>query len=200
MIQIDATKDYLDWSKINIDDEKVVIIDGLFPPWFINYVHRQVMDASGWRFGHYTSIRPGMQEREIPAFSQRIFPEAQSPLSNDSLFPMIYYAVTDTMTWNSQIGEILINGQQPFHNTVYHQDCKDNGLTMLYYVNADSQESWGGETCIKVGGDIIEVAPKPGRISLFLGRLDHKGKSFNDVTHADKSLRATIAYKIGRDD
>lgn len=200
MIQLDASNDSLDLSKINIDDEKVIIIDGLFPSWFITYVHRQVMDASGWRFGHYTSVRPEMREKETPCFSQRVFPEPQSPLSNDSLFPMIFYAATDTISSNLQLGEILINGQQHFHNTLYHQDCKDNGLTMLYYVNKDSKESWDGETCIKTGEDIIEVTPKPGRISLFLGNLFHKGKSFNDVTDTQGVLRATIAYKIGRDD
>tara|TARA_B100001996_G_C18411810_1_gene497197 strand:- start:49 stop:639 length:591 start_codon:yes stop_codon:yes gene_type:complete len=196
MIQLDASNEYLDWSKIDLDKEKVVVIDNLFPHWFITYVHRQVMDSSGWRFGHYTATRN--PDAEIPAFSQKIFPEPLSPISNDSLFPMIYYAVTETMTCNPRIGEILINGQQHYHNTVYHQDCKDNGMTMLYYVNADTIEDWGGETYIKLAKkDTIKVSPKPGRICLFLGRLDHKGESFNFKTN---TLRATIAYKIGRDD
>ncbi len=204
MISIDTSTTLLDFSQYNIDEEKIVVIDNLFPNWFISYVHRQIMDSSGWRFGHYTESRN--PEKEIPAFSQKIFPDPLSPISNDSLFPMIYHAVTHSMIDNPEIGEILINGQQYYHNTIFHQDCKDNGITMLYYVNANAKEEWGGETHIKVptsskdsitnSDDIIKVAPRPGRICLFLGKLMHKGESFNSKTN---TLRATIAYKIGRD-
>ena len=195
MISVDCSQERLDFSQYNIDEEKVIVIDNLFPDWFIEYVHRTVMDSSGWRFGHYTETRN--PEKEVPAFSQKIYPEPLSPIANDSLFPMIYHAVCRTMTNEDiQLGEILINGQQYLHNTIYHKDCKDNGMTMLYYVNQDAKEEYHGETCIKFESDnVMRVAPRPGRVCVFLGKLMHKGLSFDaDYT----GLRATIAYKIGR--
>lgn len=194
MISVDLNESILDFSQIDIDEEKVVVIDNLFPDWFIDYTHRKIIDSSGWRFGHLTATRN--PDAEIPAFSQKIYPDALSPIAGDTMFPMIYHAVCRTMS-NVHIGEILINGQQFWHNTVFHQDCKDNGMTMLYYVNQDIKESHGGQTHIKVDDDVLKVAPRPGRICLFLGKLMHKGESFNaDYT----GLRSTIAYKIGRHD
>lgn len=183
MIKFDA-KDW-DIKKVNLNQD-IIVIDNLFPDWFVRYVDNIIFDADAWRFGH-RSYDTG---DEVPAFAQRIYPP-NAVHSGDSIFPMIYQAVTYGMDDQLNLGEVIVNGQQFYHNTILHTDCDDNGLTLIYYVNNEWKEEWGGVTTV-LEDDII---PKPGRVCLFPGRFMHKGAPPNDCY---KGLRATIAYKIGR--
>ena len=65
--------------------------------------------------------------------------------------------------------------------------------TVIYYVNKDWQESWGGETIIRTSDENVKVLPIPGRVVLFKGKLPHMGCSYNECYDG---LRATVAFKL----
>jgi len=165
MIKVDA-RHGLDLSNYN---GGVFVIDNLFPAWFVEYVHLHTVCAPAWLFGRTS----GDNTKEIPAFSQQIFPP-------------------------HKLTEIVVNGQQHFHNTEFHTDCPGNdGLTFIYFVNADYQSEWGGQTEVKFNNTLEVVDFVPGRVALFKGNCQHRGCSFSVPT---KSLRATVAIKVNLND
>ena len=135
---------------------------------------------------------------EVPCFKQSIYPP-MSESAQDSAYGMIYNAVTATIPFELELGEILVNGQQYIHDTVIHQDCScDNGLSWIYYVNKRWDEQWGGPTIVEFNGENVEILPKPGRICFFKGNIPHRGAPPNgDYYHG---LRASLVYKTMRKD
>jgi hypothetical protein len=110
---------------------------------------------------------------------------------------MVYNAVTGTIPFELELGEVLINGQQWIHDTVIHQDCTcDNGLSWIYYVNKRWDDEWGGPTIIELNGDTVEVLPKPGRVCFFKGNIPHRGSPPNGDKY--RGLRSTLVYKTMR--
>ena len=71
----------------------------------------------------------------------------------------------------------------------------DNGISFIYYVNKNWQESWGGPTRVQMGEEWVEILPKPGRICLFKGNIPHHGMPPNETY---RGLRASLVYKTMR--
>tara|TARA_B100001250_G_scaffold46184_1_gene36196 strand:+ start:381 stop:941 length:561 start_codon:yes stop_codon:yes gene_type:complete len=184
MIIIDASHLELNQHR-QLHHNDLVVIDNLFSRGFIEYVHDHTIHAPAWLFGRTSSDGTN----EIPAFSQQIFPPNAINASN-SCFDIMYRTLSETLPPH-ELGEIVVNGQQHFHNTDFHTDCPgDEGLTFIYFVNKDYKPEWGGHT--EVGDETVEF--KPGRVALFKGNIPHKGNSFNSCY---SGLRATIAIKVG---
>ena len=202
MIEIDASKESLDWSKYDLAKDEIFVIDNLFPDYIIEYVHDTLMNNYTWFYGHTSGYAEDGRDTgadpdwpEVPAFKQSIVPP-QSPIASDSIWGIIYKAVMRTLPFKVDLGEVLVNGQQWIHNTTVHQDCTcDNGISFVYYVNKNWQESWGGPTRIQMGEEWVEVYPKPGRICLFKGNIPHHGMPPNETY---KGLRASLVYKTMR--
>jgi hypothetical protein len=81
--------------------------------------------------------------------------------------------------------------------TLPHRDC-DPGLldvTVLYYVNHTWPRDWGGETVFfdDEGDACVAVSPKPGRIALFRGDIQHR---VGVPTPLCPTERLTLAYKV----
>jgi hypothetical protein len=75
-----------------------------------------------------------------------------------------------------------------------HQDGEE-GVTALYYANAEWHEHWGGETLFYDEGReaAYVVAPKPGRLALFHPSILHRGGiPSRDCWEA----RLTVAFKL----
>ena len=187
----------------DLSQDQIIIIDDLFPNYFINHVHDLVFNSYSWFYGH-TSNYPidknydiGADESwpEIACLKQQIYPP-MSAIANDSCFQMIYNAITHLIPFELELGEILINGQQYIHNTVPHTDCScDNGISWIYYVNKNWDNHWGGETVIQINNTWKKITPVPGRVFLFKGNIPHHGLPPNEKY---KGLRATLVYKTMR--
>ena len=221
MIHIDTKKEVLDFSQYELTEwnyvkinphksartsslkEEVYVIDNLFPEWFIDYVHDHTIHAPAWLFGRTSQSNDKNDHwdeelnsdgfvREVPAFSQQIFPP-NAANAGDSCFKMIYEAFSKSLP-DHDLHEIVVNGQQHFHNTIFHRDSMDEKYcTVIYYVNKDWQESWGGETIVRTSDENVKVLPIPGRVVLFKGKLPHMGCSYNECYDG---LRATVAFKL----
>ena len=209
MIHIDCSREPLDFSQYDLAEDEVFVIDNLFPWYFVHQVDYLLMHGFGWKYGFCSGYKENVDgspdfsydkgadfDFEVPCFKQQIYPP-KSESAQDSVYPMIYNAVTATIPFELEMGEVLVNGQQYIHNTVMHQDCTcDNGISWIYYVNKDWRDEWGGPTIVELNGEMIEVIPKPGRVCLFKGNLSHRGSPPNGDTY--RGMRATLVYKTMR--
>lgn len=182
--------------------DQIIVIDDLFPRWFIDHVHHAVFDEYSWYYGHTSNypedgrdIGADSEWPEIACLKQQIYPPRSSN-AQDSCFGMVYNAVAKLIPFEIELGEALVNGQQYIHNTVPHQDCTcDNGISWIYYVNKHWDDKWGGPTRILLNEVWQDVLPKPGRICLFKGNLSHHGLPPDECY---KGLRASLVYKTMR--
>jgi hypothetical protein len=196
-------------KKYNLDgydlaEDQIIIIDHMFPPWFQAHVHHQVFDTYSWFHGHTSTypedpnynIGADPDWPEVPALKQQIFPP-NSPNADDSCWQMMWNAVTGLLSFELELTEILVNGQQYIHDTVPHTDCDcDNGLTWIYYPMREWKDEWGGPTVVELEkGKWTPIIPKPGRLAIFKGNLPHHGRAPNE---SYKGLRATVVYKAMR--
>jgi SM-20-related protein len=208
MIEIDASKESLDWSKYDLDKDEIFVIDNLFPWWFVEHLDTTLLHGFGWQYGLCSSHKKNAdgtsnfeydkgadEEFEVPCFKQSIYPP-RSESASDPSYGMIFKAVMSTLPFEVELGEILVNGQQYIHNTTAHQDCScDNGISFIYYVNRNWKDSWGGATRVQTEDGWVEIFPKPGRVCLFKGNIPHHGMPPNDNY---RGLRATLVYKTMR--
>lgn len=78
-----------------------------------------------------------------------------------------------------------------------HRDCPpgDRSLTVLFYANACWKQSWAGETMFfnDAGDSVIAVNPKPGRMVVFRGAIEHRTGL---VSRECFTGRLTIALKF----
>jgi Rps23 Pro-64 3,4-dihydroxylase Tpa1-like proline 4-hydroxylase len=75
-----------------------------------------------------------------------------------------------------------------------HRDAEE-GVTALYYANAEWRDHWGGETVFYDDDrePVYVVAPKPGRLALFHPLIMHRG----GVPSRDCwEARLTVAFKL----
>ena len=203
MIYIDCRQEFLDWSKYDLSKDEIYVVDYIFPPWFVHHVHDMVMTGYNWFWGHTSGYAEDGRDvgadptwEEAPALKQQIFPPDRSDIAQDSAFKMIYSAVMNTLPFEVELGEIMINGQQWIHNTTPHQDCTcDNGLSFCYYVNKEWNPEWGGQLMYKLNDKWEGVDPAPGRVVFFKGNIWHHGMPPNEKY---RGLRSSLVYKTMR--
>jgi SM-20-related protein len=77
-----------------------------------------------------------------------------------------------------------------------HRDCLSNedDVTVLLYANQKWERNWGGETIFYDDAEEVEAAvlPKPGRVVLFHGALEHRAGVPNRECY---DARLSIAFK-----
>ena len=85
MIQIDASKESLDWSQYDLSKDEIFVIDNLFPDYIIEYVHDLLMTNYSWFYGHTSNYAEDGRDTgadldwpEVPAFKQQIYPQRSS--------------------------------------------------------------------------------------------------------------------------
>ena len=186
----------------DLSQDQIIIIDEIFPEWFVEHVHHAVFDEYSWYYGHTSNYPEDNRDigadpdwPEIACLKQQIYP-AKSNNAQDSCFRMIYNAIARLIPFEVELGEALVNGQQYIHETVPHKDCDcDNGISWIYYVNKHWKDSWGGPTKIQIDGCWQDVLPKPGRVCLIKGNLLHHGCPPNKEY---KGCRASLVYKTMR--
>ena len=114
-----------------------------------------------------------------------------------------YFSVTIFDKIQKKIGKhnlrrIYFNGQYSSMDGSFHVDTAKedvNNRTVLIYLGPYHRE-WGGFTQFyESDKDQMIVAPIPGRMVVFDGRIPHKGYSFSRQAC---SMRISLAYKINR--
>jgi Rps23 Pro-64 3,4-dihydroxylase Tpa1-like proline 4-hydroxylase len=80
-----------------------------------------------------------------------------------------------------------------------HTDCgpKDEVVTALWYMCAEWNLEWGGETLFfdATGDAVFVVSPRPGRLVVFDGAITHVGRPPNRICYEP---RFTLALKFAR--
>jgi len=78
-----------------------------------------------------------------------------------------------------------------------HRDCgaEARDVTAVLYLTPDWQRDWGGETIFFAeGGDArLAVSPRPGRLALFRGAIEHRG---DPPTRACTRARLSMVFKF----
>ena len=81
MIHIDASREFLDWSKYDLSKDEVYVVDNLYPYWFVGYVDNLIMTSYSWFWGHTSGyptdgrdIGEDPEWPEVGALKQQIFP------------------------------------------------------------------------------------------------------------------------------
>jgi len=111
-----------------------------------------------------------------------------SPLdSNDP----IYIRLTDILKQKMNLESLqrsYINLFRPGEYPLFHKDGK--GTTCLFYINPETALDEGGETQFVINDNITGIVPKPGRLCVFDGLIEHRATSFRTIP------RITIAFKF----
>jgi hypothetical protein len=71
-----------------------------------------------------------------------------------------------------------INIFLPNENPYFHTDSEGLSYTCLYYPNLNYDLDEGGETQFIINGEIKGILPKPNRLVIFDGRIQHRATSF----------------------
>ena len=132
MIHIDCSKEQLNFSQYDLAQDEIFVIDNLFPWWFVYHLDKTILHGFGWQYGLCSGHKENADgtadfdydkgadlSLEVPCFKQSIYPP-MSESAQDSAYGMIYNAVTATIPFELELGEILVNGQQYIHDTVIH--------------------------------------------------------------------------------
>lgn len=78
-----------------------------------------------------------------------------------------------------------------------HADTETESLTAVYYANAQWDDDWGGETLFydETGEGTVVVAPRPGRLAIFEGRIAHRPGVPSRLCHEGR-LAMVVRYWI----
>ena len=81
-----------------------------------------------------------------------------------------------------------INLYLPNTKMFYHKDGPI--ITALFYINPKVDVTEGGETQFIIDDEIVSIRPKPGRLVVFDGQIEHTATSFATIP------RVTVYYKF----
>ena len=178
-------------NNFNPYQDKLLVLDNLFPDWFVDHVHDTIHNSYGWNWGHTTYFEDNITN-ETPCLKQQIFP-AISHIHTDTCWKMFYKVLINNLKYDVKCHEIMVNGQQYIHDTIPHTDHPtEDSITILYYANREWHDAWGGETILHLKSGIKKILPKPGRVAFFQGSIEHHGLPPNKTF---KGLRTTVAFK-----
>lgn len=177
----------------DIDGRPIVVVDGLLS---MDQVAEYERALAGTAFVRSESAKPDTAHikhfvAEMPLANLRqlaLLPltlSALAPFSRNGERWQAYRAYTNLAVY----GDLLIS----------HTDCLPGNLelTALWYLNAQWDPEWGGETLFfSDDGDArFVVSPRPGRLVVFDGTIRHVGRPPNRNCHAS---RYTFAIKLER--
>tara|TARA_B100000795_G_C22506823_1_gene326144 strand:- start:42 stop:560 length:519 start_codon:yes stop_codon:yes gene_type:complete len=122
---------------------------------------------------------------KIVSSGQQLDPHVNNMLGNllDKIFENNNFLKNMTL-YRTYLNLFIPNEQPSFHID------GDNTVTCLYYLNPSLDPNEGGETQFFIDEEIRGVISKPGRLTVFDGRLLHRATSFK--SHP----RLTLAFKF----
>jgi SM-20-related protein len=173
--------------RYSIGDKQIVVFDGLFPSDEITKLHQLLA-----RLPYHLS------EVDSPETRYNRNWAANLPLPMASGTPILKKCVELAREFYAdsplELHRVYVNFNRYGDMQYAHQDAQE-GVTALYYANAEWHEDWGGETIFYDDGrePVCAVAPKPGRLALFHPSILHRG----GVPSRDCwEARLTVAFKL----
>lgn len=153
-----------------LDNKSIYIIDDFLPKEKIDQFYEHVKTLP------FTRFETDDEHDEYPIFSVDFKP--------DTLLGSYVGEKVEELLSELKINDNLILRRSYVNMSHYgdmgfpHYDCgqDETDITVLYYVNNEWDYTWGGETFFYVDKDPQAVVlPKPGRVVVFPGNIEHLG-------------------------
>ena len=185
-----------------IENNEVIVLDDVFPKYFIEHVHNMIFQSAIWKWGHTTfaqgpsslTLENEDSNPEVPAWRQILYPCPAGAQAPDA-YRLLTQGILEEFGIKPFLNEIMINGQQFIHWVDYHKDCDcDAGISFVYHANKDWDPEWGGTTeyIDTVTGEPVHIEYKPGRVIAMKGNLTHRG---NPPSDKYRGLRSSVIIK-----
>lgn len=87
-----------------------------------------------------------------------------------------------------------VNVYPPGGNPYWHVDSAVTAYTCLFYFNPKVHLDEHGETQFIINGEIRGILPKPGRLVIFDGTIQHRATTFRSVERVTVAIR--YAYNV----
>ncbi|WP_313002677.1 2OG-Fe(II) oxygenase [Chryseobacterium gleum] len=179
-------------NKVIVDQKEITIIDDFLTPDEINAFYEYVSELS------FVKREKDDEHDEYPIFSVDFIPE---DFINDTFIGQKVQDYLKKIYIYDQykLCRSYINMSHYGDVEFPHYDCsiQAKDLTLLLYVNNKWDYRWGGETIFYENHDSkLAVLPKPGRLVIFPGNIEHLGSVPNRICKASRfSLALKFALK-----
>lgn len=174
-------------KEIRLDNQSIYVIDDFLPKERVDEFYAHVKTLS------FTKTETDDEHDEYPIFSIDFKPET---LMRDTYVGEKVNELLKELKFDNLIlGRSYINMSHYGDIGFPHYDCdiKEKDITVLYYVNNHWDYKWGGETLFYSNKDPQAVVlPKPGRVVVFPGNIEHTGGT---PTRICKISRFSLALK-----
>jgi hypothetical protein len=173
--------------RYSIGGKQIVVLDNLFPADEVKKLHQLLA-----RLPYHLS------EMDTPETRHNLNWAANLPLPIVTGIPILKKCMDLARGFYAdrqlELRRVYVNFNRYGDMQYTHHDAEE-GVTALYYANADWQEHWGGETVFYDDDrePVYVIAPKPGRLALFHPLIPHRG----GVPSRDCwEARLTVALKL----
>lgn len=174
-----------------VDNRPIYVFDDLLSTSVINEI---TMALSGAAFTHTEIARPDVEAYRHWAFNMPIKTAQQLPITQMSTM-VIDSTFSDKYQLYRSYCNVASHGDMLYPHTDCMPDAKE--LTALWFIQDKWNYEWGGETIFYNKDDDAEVvvSPKPGRLAIFDGAINHAGNAPHKVC---TKPRYTFALKYER--
>jgi hypothetical protein len=172
--------------RYSIGDKQIVVFDDLFPADEVKKLHQFLA-----RLPYHLSMLDTPDKPYNRNWASNL------PLPAATGMPILKKCVELAQEFYAdrqlELCDVYVNFNRYGDMQYAHHDAED-GVTALYYANAEWHEHWGGETVFYDGREpMYVVVPKPGRLALFHPSIRHRGGiPSRDCWEA----RLTVAFKL----
>lgn len=178
-------------KRFEIDARPIYVFDDLLSQSVIDEI---TMALSGAAFTHTEIARPDVEVYKHWAYNM--------PLEKSQHLPLVQVAnkvIESLFVQKYQLYRSYCNVASHGDMLYPHTDCQPNAkeMTALWFIQDEWDYEWGGETIFynKDNDAEVVVTPKPGRLAIFDGAINHAGNAPHKVC---TKPRYTFALKYER--
>ncbi len=160
-----------------VDGRPIYVFDDLLEKSVIDEVNTALRGAA---FTHTEIARPDVEAYRHWAFNM--------PLEKAKHLPLVQMAdkvIASLFDQKYQIYRCYCNVASHGDMLYPHTDCQPNAkeMTALWFIQDEWNYEWGGETIFynKENDAEVVVTPKPGRLAIFDGAINHAGNAPHKV-------------------
>jgi SM-20-related protein len=174
-----------------LDDNSIYVVDGLFRPDFVRFLH-EMLKALPFSLSDYdTKATKGVRHWKHEFTLEKL---AANPLLKSWHDAIVMKTAELSAGRKLELARVHCNNQ-PYGDLQHtHQDIVP-GVTAVYFANHEWDENWQGELLLfdRRGEPFYAVAPKPGRLLVFAGDIPHRG---GVPSRACYEPRLSVAFKF----
>ncbi len=178
--------------RYELDRRELLVFDDAVLRWQIRELDAFLTKAS---FARQESDTPETLATKTFAFDFDPEKFSQTPIYAAALKALTRYFPAEKASQKLERSYCNLNF---YGDMVYpHRDCATDSpsLSVLYYANAHWEKNWAGETTFfnDAGDSVFAIAPRPGRMVIFRGAIEHRTGNVSRDCHVG---RLTIALKF----